>query len=103
MKQVTEFLRIQAELLAKPPADNSANSTGFYIFEIFLFLACLNFVSAEFFKIFKKLMGSLGSDFYPPTKFVNPETKTARSKTGGGQDQTVRTKKLSCGQTAKSD
>jgi hypothetical protein len=49
MKQVTEFLRIQAELLAKPPADNSANSTGFYIFEIFLFLACLNFVSAEFF------------------------------------------------------
>jgi hypothetical protein len=49
MKQVTEFLRIQAKLSAKP-VDNSVNLTEFWIFEIFLFLACLSCVSAEFSK-----------------------------------------------------
>jgi hypothetical protein len=49
MKQVTEFLQIWAELSVKP-ADNSA---GFCIFEIFLFLVRLNYVSAEFSQIFK--------------------------------------------------
>jgi hypothetical protein len=51
MKQVTKFLRIRAELSAKP-ADNSVNSAEFWIFENFLFLACLNCVSAEFYRIF---------------------------------------------------
>jgi hypothetical protein len=45
MKHVTEFLRIWAELSAKP-ADNLANSAEFWIFEIFLFLTRLNCVSA---------------------------------------------------------
>jgi hypothetical protein len=49
MKQVTEFLQIWAELSVKP-ADNSAS---FCIFEIFLFLVRLNYVSAEFSQIFK--------------------------------------------------
>jgi hypothetical protein len=71
MKQVTEFLRIQAKLSAKP-VDNSVNLTEFWIFEIFLFLARLSCVSAEFYRIFKKSTGSLGSDFYTPAEFVNP-------------------------------
>jgi hypothetical protein len=48
MKQVTEFLRIRAELSIKS-VDNLANSTGFYIFENFLFLTCLNCILTEFF------------------------------------------------------
>jgi hypothetical protein len=47
MKHVTKFLRIWAELLAKP-VDNSANSAEFWIFEIFLFLMCLNCVLVNF-------------------------------------------------------
>jgi hypothetical protein len=50
MKHATEFLWIQTELSAKP-ADNSANSAGFCIFEIFMFLVCLNYISADFFWI----------------------------------------------------
>jgi hypothetical protein len=50
MKHATEFFGIQTELSAKP-ADNSANSAGFCIFEIFMFLVCLNYVSAEFSQI----------------------------------------------------
>jgi hypothetical protein len=62
MKHATEFFGIQTELSAKP-ADNSANSAGFCIFEIFMFLECLNYVSAKFsqilliFLIFKKSTG----------------------------------------------
>jgi hypothetical protein len=51
MKQVTEFLRIRAELSIKS-VDNLANSTGFYIFENFLFLTCLNCILTEFFWFF---------------------------------------------------
>jgi hypothetical protein len=42
--------RIRAELLAKP-TDNSANSAGFCIFEIFLFLTRLKCVLAKFSQI----------------------------------------------------
>jgi hypothetical protein len=55
MKHVTKFVRIRAELPAKP-VDNSANSTYFCIFEIFLFLACLNCVLADF-SNFQKIDG----------------------------------------------
>jgi hypothetical protein len=48
MKHAIKFLQIWAELSAKP-ADNSANLASFCICEIFLFLARLNYVSAEFF------------------------------------------------------
>jgi hypothetical protein len=71
MKHVTKFVRIRAELPAKP-VDNSANSTDFCIFWNFSVHHVSQLRFGRFFRIFKKSTGSLGSDFYPPAEFVNP-------------------------------
>jgi hypothetical protein len=69
MKQVTEFLWIQAELSAKL-VDNSINSAEFWIFEIFMFLARLNCVSTEFSQILLNFFEFLKNQWGPRIRFL---------------------------------